>query len=82
MVCYCANFYGHVKCSNKVSHFGDRCKLCKLMNEGHSATYEFVDVLAQAPEYDSEAVADDSGREEYRHRRIQRRRTGGRREMS
>ncbi|KAL1890197.1 hypothetical protein Cpir12675_005490 [Ceratocystis pirilliformis] len=32
----CANYYGHIHCSNRVTGFGDRCKLCTLMNEGAS----------------------------------------------
>ncbi|KAI0019934.1 hypothetical protein F4780DRAFT_780049 [Xylariomycetidae sp. FL0641] len=40
MHCYCANYYGAVNCHNKVSQFGDRCKLCTVMNEGTSSRYE------------------------------------------
>ncbi|KAL5594382.1 hypothetical protein BROUX41_001317 [Berkeleyomyces rouxiae] len=30
----CANYYGHIHCSNRVTGFGERCRLCTLMNEG------------------------------------------------
>ncbi|KAI1343605.1 hypothetical protein F5Y15DRAFT_237445 [Xylariaceae sp. FL0016] len=42
MHCYCANYYGAVNCHNKVSRFGDRCKLCTVMNEGASANFEVL----------------------------------------
>ncbi|KAK7754635.1 hypothetical protein SLS62_003419 [Diatrype stigma] len=69
MYCYCANFYSASHCHNIVGRFGDRCKLCKeasmkAMNEGRSFRYEFIYPPAANQvddEYDSEAVADDSG---------------------
>ncbi|EMR69659.1 hypothetical protein UCREL1_3310 [Eutypa lata UCREL1] len=62
MYCYCANFYSASHCHNTVGRFGDRCKLCKAMNEGRSFRYEFIYPSSnQEDEYDSEAVVDDSG---------------------
>ncbi|CAJ2504263.1 Uu.00g116570.m01.CDS01 [Anthostomella pinea] len=40
MHCYCANYYGAVNCHNKVTQFGDRCRLCTIMNEGNSASFK------------------------------------------
>ncbi|KAK4102160.1 hypothetical protein N658DRAFT_495514 [Parathielavia hyrcaniae] len=31
-VCYCASFYSSVKCTNMVIKFGERCRLCKVMD--------------------------------------------------
>ncbi|KAK8109997.1 hypothetical protein PG999_008134 [Apiospora kogelbergensis] len=70
--CYCANYYSAVNCHNKVSQFGDRCRLCTVMNEGVSARYESFNHQAQAQSYSSQSyqdmVRDDSSREERRGR--------------
>ncbi|KAI5925817.1 hypothetical protein F4810DRAFT_658433 [Camillea tinctor] len=47
MHCYCANYYGAINCHNKVTQFGDRCKLCTVMNEGASANHEMLRNLTE-----------------------------------
>ncbi|KAH9884190.1 hypothetical protein F4778DRAFT_572973 [Xylariomycetidae sp. FL2044] len=49
--CYCANFYGAVNCQNKVTKFGERCRLCTVMNEGSSTTYELFGLPSLEEEY-------------------------------
>ncbi|EGO53637.1 hypothetical protein NEUTE1DRAFT_74426 [Neurospora tetrasperma FGSC 2508] len=34
--CYCANYYGSIRCNNVVMRFGDRCKMCMLQKSGAS----------------------------------------------
>jgi hypothetical protein len=63
---YCANYYGSVNCHNKVAQFGDRCRLCTVMNEGVSARYDMFN--SQAPQSYQELTRDDSSREERRGR--------------
>ncbi|KAI1401517.1 hypothetical protein F4819DRAFT_458173 [Hypoxylon fuscum] len=62
MHCYCANYYGAVNCQNKVRQFGERCKLCTVMNEGRPAKPDLFKINDNdyAYAYDSEAVEDDS----------------------
>ncbi|KAI1851168.1 hypothetical protein JX265_013286 [Neoarthrinium moseri] len=67
MHCYCANYYGAVNCHNKVPQFGERCRLCTVMNEGRSAREEILNA-PQVPLYDSNSSRDDSSREERRGR--------------
>ncbi|KAL2258343.1 hypothetical protein VTK26DRAFT_8376 [Humicola hyalothermophila] len=35
-LCYCANYYCSIRCTNKVTDFGQRCKLCTIMKSGAS----------------------------------------------
>ncbi|KAI1779106.1 hypothetical protein F4818DRAFT_239404 [Hypoxylon cercidicola] len=59
MHCYCANYYGAVHCQNKVTEFGERCKLCTAMNEGRPAKHNLFKITSNDYAYDSEAVEDD-----------------------
>ncbi|KAK3371993.1 hypothetical protein B0H63DRAFT_285562 [Podospora didyma] len=34
--CYCANYYDKINCTNTVSKFGERCKLCMTLKHGAS----------------------------------------------
>ncbi|KAI0476021.1 hypothetical protein GGR56DRAFT_674526 [Xylariaceae sp. FL0804] len=43
---------GAVNCHNKVAQFGDRCKLCLVMNEGSSARYDLFQALPCSVETD------------------------------
>ncbi|KAK7917081.1 hypothetical protein PG985_010689 [Apiospora marii] len=67
MHCYCANYYSAVNCHNKVSQFGERCRLCTVMNEGVSARYDSFGHQAQPQSY-QDMLRDDSSREERRGR--------------
>ncbi|KAI0172653.1 hypothetical protein GGR52DRAFT_416602 [Hypoxylon sp. FL1284] len=60
MNCYCANYYGAVQCQNKVTEFGQRCKLCTVMNEGRPSKYNMFKITSNDYAYDSEVVEDDS----------------------
>ncbi|KAK9773347.1 putative EGF-like domain-containing protein [Seiridium cardinale] len=73
MHCYCANYYGAVNCHNKVAQFGERCRLCTVMNEGRSARYETMN--APQPYSNSNSSRSDSGREDRRGRTRERRGT-------
>ncbi|KAK4230912.1 hypothetical protein QBC38DRAFT_451633 [Podospora fimiseda] len=35
---YCCNYYSQTQCTNTVSSFGDRCKLCRLVKDGKPLT--------------------------------------------
>ncbi|KAL2161319.1 hypothetical protein VTH06DRAFT_8540 [Thermothelomyces fergusii] len=35
-VCYCANYYSSVRCTNTVGKFGQRCGLCTILKTGAS----------------------------------------------
>ncbi|KAI1141118.1 hypothetical protein F5Y05DRAFT_299600 [Hypoxylon sp. FL0543] len=59
MHCYCANYYGAVNCKNKVSQFGQRCKLCTVLNEGTSAKGDIFKINSNDYAYDSEGMEDD-----------------------
>ncbi|KAK1750246.1 hypothetical protein QBC47DRAFT_365410 [Echria macrotheca] len=41
--CYCANYYGSIACPNRVSKFGDRCKLCLALKSGSSLSHGLLD---------------------------------------
>ncbi|KAI1662407.1 hypothetical protein F4813DRAFT_344434 [Daldinia decipiens] len=70
MHCYCANYYGSVNCQNKVAHFGQRCKLCTVLNEGHPAKVDLFKITSNDYAYDSEAADDDdSSPEKHGHER-------------
>ncbi|KAI1631267.1 hypothetical protein F4809DRAFT_633110 [Biscogniauxia mediterranea] len=71
MHCYCANYYGAINCHNKVTQFGDRCKLCTIMNEGAPANYDVLRFLTDgdfAHEQRTRPERDNSSREERRSR--------------
>ncbi|KAI0837966.1 hypothetical protein F5Y06DRAFT_58397 [Hypoxylon sp. FL0890] len=59
MHCYCANYYGAVNCKNKVSQFGQRCKLCTVLNEGMPAKHDLFKITSNDYAYDSDAMEDD-----------------------
>ncbi|KAI1392088.1 uncharacterized protein F4822DRAFT_441202 [Hypoxylon trugodes] len=61
MHCYCANYYGAVNCQNKVSNFGQRCKLCIALNEGRSAKdpSDPFKITSNDYAYDSDVIEDD-----------------------
>ncbi|OTB01801.1 hypothetical protein M426DRAFT_14106 [Hypoxylon sp. CI-4A] len=56
---YCANFYAAVNCQNKVTRFGQRCKLCTVMNEGMPAKENPFAITDNDYAYDSEVIIDD-----------------------
>ncbi|KAI1417283.1 hypothetical protein F5Y13DRAFT_82710 [Hypoxylon sp. FL1857] len=64
MHCYCANYYGAVNCKNKVSQFGQRCKLCTVLNEGTPAKDDPFKITPNDYAYDSEAMDDDDSSRE------------------
>ncbi|XXH02771.1 hypothetical protein Hte_009156 [Hypoxylon texense] len=66
MHCYCANYYGATHCQNKVTVFGQRCKLCTVMNEGRPAKNNLFKITSNDYAYDSQVVEedDDSSRED------------------
>ncbi|KAI1212772.1 uncharacterized protein F4807DRAFT_349022 [Annulohypoxylon truncatum] len=68
MHCYCANYYGAVHCQNKVTHFGQRCRLCTVLNEGTPAKDDPFKIASSYYNEDSDAM-DDSSREERRRGR-------------
>ncbi|KAI0897258.1 hypothetical protein F4806DRAFT_461464 [Annulohypoxylon nitens] len=68
MHCYCANYYGAVHCQNKVTQFGQRCRLCTVLNEGVSAKDDPFKIGSSYYTGDSD-VTDDSSREERRRGR-------------
>ncbi|WPJ58776.1 hypothetical protein SMAC4_12907 [Sordaria macrospora] len=37
--CYCANYYGSIRCTNAVMRFGERCKMCMLQKTGASLSH-------------------------------------------
>ncbi|ORY67630.1 uncharacterized protein BCR38DRAFT_427756 [Pseudomassariella vexata] len=87
MHCYCANYYGAVNCHNKVSQFGERCKLCTVMNEGASATYEQFNAQqayydAHSSSHSSHSSRDDSSQIESRGRTRERKNKESRRQKS
>ncbi|KAI0379071.1 hypothetical protein F5Y04DRAFT_260322 [Hypomontagnella monticulosa] len=71
MSCYCSNYYGAVNCQNRVPQFGQRCKLCTVLNEGTPTKNDIFRITSNDYAYDSEAIEeDDSSREEVTsHRR-------------
>ncbi|KAI1099249.1 hypothetical protein F4804DRAFT_322386 [Jackrogersella minutella] len=76
MHCYCANYYGSVHCQNKVSHFGQRCRLCTVMNEGTPAKEDLFKTAASnyyAEDDSDNTHEDDSSREETRRGRTMKR---------
>ncbi|OTA82268.1 hypothetical protein M434DRAFT_401075 [Hypoxylon sp. CO27-5] len=56
MHCYCANYYGAVNCKNKVTQFGQRCKLCTVLNEGRPPKNDLFKITSNDYAYDSEAT--------------------------
>ncbi|KAI0153465.1 hypothetical protein BJ166DRAFT_532838 [Pestalotiopsis sp. NC0098] len=81
MHCYCANYYGSVNCHNKVSQFGDRCRLCTVMNEGRSARLDTMNAAPMSyPHSDSSRSA--SSREDPRGRGRERKSRGHVRQQS
>ncbi|KAK3991175.1 hypothetical protein QBC44DRAFT_323712 [Cladorrhinum sp. PSN332] len=36
--CYCSNYYTQIRCTNTVTKFGERCKLCTIVKDGKSLT--------------------------------------------
>lgn len=76
MSCYCSNYYGAVNCQNRVLEFGQRCKLCTVLNEGRPAKHDIFKITSNDYAYDSEAIDEsDSSREEVTssHRRTRQR---------
>ncbi|KAI1764412.1 hypothetical protein GGR53DRAFT_322660 [Hypoxylon sp. FL1150] len=59
MHCYCANYYGATHCQNKVTEFGQRCKLCTVLNEGRPAKRDLFKITSNDYAYDSEAVEEE-----------------------
>ncbi|KAI1486634.1 hypothetical protein F5X96DRAFT_673475 [Biscogniauxia mediterranea] len=64
---------GAINCHNKVTQFGDRCKLCTVMNEGAPANYDVLRFLTDGGDFTHERRTrpergDNSSREERRSR--------------
>ncbi|KAI1379016.1 hypothetical protein F4677DRAFT_410323 [Hypoxylon crocopeplum] len=64
MHCYCANYYGQVNCQNKVTEFGQRCKLCTVLNEGTPSKNDIFKITSNDYACGSEVDDSSSSREE------------------